>query len=272
MKAFEVGLVVPTRNSQGTIEACLLSLRRQSVPCLIVVVDNHSTDGTRRIASRLADQVLLRGPERSAQRNAGAAALGCQVVGFIDSDMVLDTGVAEEAAALVRGGAGVVIVPERSQGKGFWSAVRSYERSFYLGQDQVEAARFFDHDVFDRLGGFDTGLDAGEDWDLTIRAREVSEVARTISGITHNEGYLHFFAACAKKASYSPGIQAFASKHGLHALLAALDRPYFRRPCSLLGRHPILGAGVLALKAGEAAAVGWRLLRASAQSRSTSRA
>lgn len=254
-----VGVVVPTRNSAATLEACLRSLRAQSEPCEVVVVDNHSVDATAAIARRWADRVVVRGPERSAQRNAGAAMLATPVVGFVDSDMVLSADVVAEAAATIDGATGAVIVPERSVGRGYWAAVRAYERSFYPGEDGVEAARFFDRAVFEGVGGFDEDLDAGEDWDLTIRVRRVSGVGRISAGIDHLEGEVGYRQACAKKASYAPGLRRFAAKHGTAGLGSALARPYLRRPWVLLRPSPRLGAGVVALKAGEVAAVGWAL-------------
>lgn len=256
-----VGIVVPTRNSERTLHACLLSLRAQTQPCTTVVVDNHSTDSTAAIAEELADRVLIRGPERSAQRNAGAALVGTDVVGFVDSDMVLDPSVVEEALGAVTAGAGAVIVPERTVGEGFWASVRAFERSFYVGDDSVEAARFFIRPVLDVTGGFDESLDAGEDWDLSLRARRITSVARTSAGIDHLEGRVRYRAACAKKAAYASGLRSFHAKHGGATLWSALDRPYLRRPWRLLAPDPLLGAGVLALKVGEATAVVWALTR-----------
>src|ERR1700733_4303935 len=86
-----VSVVVTTRNSGQTLEACLRSIRRQAYePTELVVVDNHSTDGTVEIARRYADHVATIGPERSAQRNHGATLASGALLLFIDADMVLD--------------------------------------------------------------------------------------------------------------------------------------------------------------------------------------
>lgn len=50
-----VTVVVPTRNNERTIDACLRSVTAQSVPVTLVVVDNHSTDATATIAAEHAD-------------------------------------------------------------------------------------------------------------------------------------------------------------------------------------------------------------------------
>ena len=85
-----VSVVVPTRNSARTIEACLRSILDQRYARIeLVVVDNDSTDGTWDIAQGLADAAIRGGPERSAQRNAGVARSGGEFVLWIDSDMIL---------------------------------------------------------------------------------------------------------------------------------------------------------------------------------------
>lgn len=54
-----VSVVVPARDEAGTIATCLLSLLEQDYPrerLQVILVDDHSTDGTREIAEALADQ------------------------------------------------------------------------------------------------------------------------------------------------------------------------------------------------------------------------
>lgn len=255
-----VTVVVPTRNSARTLARCLESLRAQTHACTIVVVDNGSTDGTREIAERLAHRPLQAGPERSRQRNVGAAAAPADILGFVDSDMVVPATVVAEAVAALTVGVVAVVVPERSTGAGYWARVRDFERSFYAGSDGVEAARFFAAGAFDAVGGFDEALTGPEDWDLTRRTRGLGPVGRTASVIEHDEGGLRFRAACAKKAAYAEGLATYARRYGRAGLIEALDRPYLRRPWRLVAPHPALGLGVVALKAGEAAAVGWSLV------------
>jgi len=256
--SLSVTVVVPTRNSARTLARCLESLRAQTHPCTAVVVDNFSADATRAIAMRHADAVIVAGPERSRQRNVGAAAYRADVVGFVDSDMVLSPRVVAEAVAAVAAGHGAVIVPERSVGDGFWAQVRAYERAFYAGSDGVEAPRFFAHAAFEAAGGFDEALDAGEDWDLGRRVARIATCARIDAGIDHDEGRVRYLEACRKKGGYAEGIARFAAKHRGAAWSSLLDRPYLRRPWRLLA-DPRLGAGLVALKTGEATAVAVRL-------------
>jgi glycosyltransferase involved in cell wall biosynthesis len=248
----QVTIVVPTRNSERTIDRCLQSIRGQTLASTVVVVDNGSTDRTRAIAEAGADAVLDMGPERSAQRNHGARSFPAEIVGFVDADMILQPTVVEEVVAALRSGAGSVIVPERTVGSGFWVEVRAFERSFYDGSDAIEAARFFRWDVFDRTGGFDEQLTGPEDWDLSESARQLAPVVRTMAVIEHDEGTISYLDACRKKAYYAEGVRRYLAKRGVAALRQASRRPWLRQPRKLLNWR---GAGLIALKAGEALAV-----------------
>lgn len=248
----DVAIVVPTRNSAKTLRVCLESIRSQRHPCTLIVVDNGSTDDTRRIADELADMVLDTGPERSAQRNAGAAATTAKFVGFIDSDMELPTDVVGEAIDTLLGGATSVVVPERTVGEGFWAKVRAYERTFYQGSESIEAPRFFTRAVFDQAGGFDETMTGPEDWDLGIRTDRAGSRMRIDSVILHHEGRVQYFDACRKKGYYGPGLARFVAKHGASGMAAASRRPWLKQPRALITP---LGVGLIVLKAGETCAV-----------------
>jgi len=258
----DVTVVVPTRNSSRTLEACLRSIRDQTCPCTLIVVDNHSSDRTQEIAREYADVVAEVGPERCTQRNVGARLTDTEFVGFIDSDMVLEPQVVQEAAERLSAGAGAVMVSERSIGTGFWARVRQFEKSFYVGDMAVEAARFFRREVFERAGGWDESFIGGEDWDLHLRTAAVAPIARIEAEIAHDEGRLTLREDCAKKARYAHGLVIFARKHGRNRLASTLaGRSYLSKPWRLVIPHPLLGAGLIILKVAEASAVLGALVR-----------
>jgi rhamnosyltransferase len=59
----EVSVIIRTRDRVRELEQAVASVRAQSVPCEIVVVDSGSSDGTLQLAQRLADRTLsLAGP------------------------------------------------------------------------------------------------------------------------------------------------------------------------------------------------------------------
>lgn len=254
-------IIVPTRNSERTVEACLKSIRHQTVRCELIVVDNFSADATAAIAAAIADVLIERGPERSAQRNSGLAIATGDVVGFIDSDMELEPSVVEESLQLIDTGAGGVIVPEYTDGMGFWVAVRRLERSFYNGDDNVEAARIYRRQLVEEVGGFDESMPPGpEDWDLSNRIRQYARIERVTAKIRHDEGVVSYVESCRKKGYYASGLRAYHAKYGTVGTLSVLNRPYIRRPWKLLVPHPLLGLGIVALKAGESVAVARSLL------------
>jgi glycosyltransferase involved in cell wall biosynthesis len=256
-------VVVPTRNSARTLEACLESIRSQTYSAVeLVVVDNHSLDATQAIAERFSDILDRSGPERSAQRNRGAKLASGEYFLFIDSDMRLTPGVITDCLdmALARR-ARAVIIPEESIGEGFLARCRALERSCYTGDDSIEAARFFTREAFELAGGFDEGLNAMEDWDLTIRVAEGSSLPRTSSRLVHDEGRLKLVSILRKKRYYATSARRYWRKHRLAALQQAnmVFRPAFARNWKRLARQPHLTIGFLALKGLESAAVTWGL-------------
>src|SRR6266550_6199418 len=106
-----VSIIVPTRNSARFLRACLDSIKRQTYRLIeIIVVDNHSTDGTIDIASEFTTSVFTFGPERSAQVNFGVRLAAGQYVYKVDSDFVLDRQVVESCVAAIATGFDAIVV------------------------------------------------------------------------------------------------------------------------------------------------------------------
>jgi len=99
-------VVVPTRSSARTIEACLRSIKAQTMLSAAFVVDKGSSDGRTRFAQELVDLGIDPGPEHSAQHNRERTA-GQPIVGFIDSDMIPLREVVEQPVAALEAGESV---------------------------------------------------------------------------------------------------------------------------------------------------------------------
>jgi glycosyltransferase involved in cell wall biosynthesis len=246
---------VPTRNSAEHVVSCLESIRAQTYECVdVIAVDNHSTDGTPELVKPLVDRFLSIGPERSAQRNAGARASDSDYLLFIDSDMILEpdvVGECVEAAGGESAGKTIAVIPEVSVGKGFWARCKALERSCYVGEETIEAARFFPRACFFELDGFDEHLPAGpEDWDLHERARLAGvRVVRTSAYILHDEGALRLSRTLAKKFHYGGSMGEYIRRHpALARRQLRLIRPAFVRHWRKLASEPGVAAGMIFMK------------------------
>jgi arabinofuranan 3-O-arabinosyltransferase len=246
----QLTVVVPTRNNARTIQACLASIRTQrDVAVQLIVIDNHSADGTADLARALADTVLVAGPERSAQRNLGARMARGPLVAFIDSDMVVGPDVAREAVdALADASVAGVVIPERAVGQGFWVRCRDLEKQLCVGDPRVEAARVYRTADVLAAGGYDEALHAHEDWELADRVQRHhgGRIVRTTAHIDHDEGRISLRRQYAKKAYYGRGLRAYVARDGQRALRRLARTGPLRRPTLLLARpHRTVGLAVL---------------------------
>lgn len=260
-----LSVIVPTKNSASFLDACIKSIKNQIYDNIeIIVVDNYSTDKTKEIAKKYTKLVFDKGPERSVQRNFGASKAKGEYLLFIDSDMELTPGVAQECVKLIKEQRiknkvrkiGGIIIPEKSFGEGFWAQCKALERSFYEGVSWLEAARFFPKDVFNEFSGYDEELVSGEDWDLSQRVETKYQLGRIKSYINHNEGSPSLWTLLSKKMYYSKQLNSYSSKKinnlKTKQQLSLIKRYelFFSNPTKLFA-DPILGIGMLFMKTNE---------------------
>jgi GT2 family glycosyltransferase len=181
-----VSIVVPVRNGERTLRACLTSILRSGFPAdrrEVVVVDNGSTDSTPEVARSLPvrcvreDRVGL-----SEARNRGIAESVGEVIVFTDADCVVaDTwpgelvaGLAESPEAAVVAGDMVPFPPQtpverylarRKPSYLEWSLTHPHAQPWF--QFTNAAVR---RETFDAVGVFDTRFQGGcEDIDFCWR-------------------------------------------------------------------------------------------------------
>lgn len=255
----KVSVVIPTKNSANTLEACLRSITNQSYKNIeIIVVDNNSSDKTKKIASEYTTLVFNKGPERSTQRNFGAKKATGAYFLFIDSDMVLTENVVFECVMQIeKTNSNMVVIPESSFGKGFWAECKKLERSFYIGVEWMEAARFFDRKTFVNFGGYDEKNTGTEDYDLPQRiladTKFKAKQSRISAFILHDEGQLSLQKTLYKKFYYGKKIDTYKNTKS--------NSPHFKNQSSVLKRFalffsnpkklfakPIVGVGMLTMK------------------------
>jgi mycofactocin system glycosyltransferase len=186
-----VSIVVAVYNRAEEIGACiesLLDLDYPSSKCEIIVVDDGSTDGTAAVVSKY--DVRLVGLERnvgqSAARNAGVVEAEGEIVAFVDSDCIAESGWLRE------------LVPYFEDSRN--ALVGGYVASFYretlldryeeaksplnMGEDVVtgsgEKSDFYvptcnmlvRRNAYLQVGGLSENLRVGEDVDFCWRLKE----------------------------------------------------------------------------------------------------
>ena len=254
-----VSVIVPTKNSEATIKKCLRSVRSQTYSNIeIIVVDFFSLDRTRKIAEAYGARIFESDVKRSEARNIGAEKASGDLVFFVDSDMELIPSVVDECVKKIRERYNGVIVPELSVGDGFWAKCKALEKTCYIGDDLIEAARFFKRSVFESIGGYDAELEAGEDWDLNQRIGKAGyQVGRINAFIKHHEGNLSLRDTMLKKYHYGKTLERYRKKHPNEAKRQLkLTRPAFVRNWRKLAKNPTHTFGMLFMKTCEFIA-GW---------------
>lgn len=245
-----VSLILPTRNCRAELARLLDSIERQTFRDLeVIVVDNFSTDGTFEMAAARVTAFQL-GPERHAQRAAGAARARGEYLMFFDADMELDAGLVEECVVLGRQGFDAVILPERGGGKGFWAECQKLEKECYWNDPWMEAAnRFIRAEAYRKVGGYRADLIAGEDFELHDRLVAAgARIGRCRAMITHHEGTA-FWGVVRKKFYYGGKMGTVLREAPVkNSKRFVLLKPAYFRNWRRLGWHPLLTAGLVAMK------------------------
>jgi len=253
MSKLLVSVVIPTFNSAQFLKICLHSIKKQTYPNIeIIVVDKYSTDKTKDIAEKYANVVLFKGL-RAEARNVGAALAKGDFILSIDSDMELAPEVIAECITKAEGGLDALIIPELSIGLGFWANCKALEKACYVGDNLIEASRFFKKKVFDGIGGYDGLLVFGEDWDLHERiVSRRFRVGRSNAFICHHEGALSLRGFILKKRQYGKTLGLYRAKHPEKTKQQLnIIRPAFVRNWRKLAKDPAHAIGMLFMKACE---------------------
>lgn len=268
MRKSLISVIITSKNEGSYIKNLLESIKKQTYSQVeIIVVDNNSKDKTKEIAKRYTPLVFNKGPERSVQRNFGAKKAKGEYLFFLDADMELEPDVIGQCIGTIKAEkVGAIIVPEESFGKGFWTKVKAYERSFYIGDETIEAARFYDRSVFFELGGFDENMTGPEDWDFSDRVKKRFGLARIKSLIRHNEGDLSLPELMRKKYYYAGKAGVYLKKNQ-QSVFSPKTFFFFRRSfyqgAKKIFFHPILFCAMILMLSAEllAGAVGFLMGR-----------
>ncbi|MFA6898208.1 MAG: glycosyltransferase, partial [Candidatus Paceibacterota bacterium] len=214
-KEILVSVIIPARNSEKYLGACLRSVLAQDFENFeVIAVDNNSTDGTKEIISGLAEKhqnlkyVFEPKIGRGAARNTGEKQAKGEVILMTDSDCVAPKGwvramagpiLAKEAVAVQGGEIGLK--------QNFWSRqadLRAEERfeAFKRGDRMVmvDTKNFaIGRQFLEKLGFSSRSFARGNDTDLAIRLlkKEIIPVIKNDIRVAHE--HCDNFLAVARK-------------------------------------------------------------------------
>lgn len=167
-----LSFIVPAYNEElelpSTLSAIHAAAAAHREPYEIIVVDDASTDATAQIAKSAGAVVVpVHYRQIAAVRNAGARAARGDVLFFVDADtLISSTHVAGARAALAAGCAGGSARGAMDGPVPLWGRVFIHVFSvFYFTVANLGAGAFLftTRENFDRAGGFDEQLFAGEE-------------------------------------------------------------------------------------------------------------
>lgn len=222
-KRFEqplVSVVIPTYNSERTLQLCLESIKNQTYPNVeTILVDRYSQDRTVRIAERFNARVLSLMCERSSAKNLGGKEARGEFIFFVDSDMELTPKVIEECiVTCLQKDMHAIIIPEISVGEGVLAQCREIEKETREAQKLSGIPRFFRKEIFHSVGGFDEKLVYGEDLDLYTRIKSRGlKTGKIKVEIRHHLGDLSMPKIVLKAYYYGKHLPYFVRKNPLLA-------------------------------------------------------
>lgn len=265
-----VSIIITTKNEEKNLERLLRSIDSQRYKKIeTIVVDNNSSDKTTKIASKYTKKVFNKGPERSAQRNFGVKKARGMYVLILDADMELGRNVVRQCVEKIGSSKkiGTITIPEIPVAKTFWEKVKKHEREFYNldGDSDIEAARFFQKKLFNKVGGYDLEITGPEDWDLPERIHKLGyENARIKAKIKHYEKVPSLWSLMKKKYYYGLKAHVYFEKHDVELVSAKTIyflRPVFYKHWKKLLSKPLLSSAMLLMLISEQIAGGLGFLK-----------
>jgi len=189
----KISVVVPAFNEEKLISATLDAVKgslgvfeNRGWQTEVIVCDNNSTDQTASIARALGANVVFEPVNQIARaRNTGAAAASGDWLLFVDADSLPNPGLFEDVLRTILSGrylfGGVVL---RFDSAPFAARMTVHVWNTISRWKKLAAGSFLfcDTKAFREIGGFDVGLYASEELDLSQRLRVHARI-RGLDGI-----------------------------------------------------------------------------------------
>lgn len=146
-----VSIVIPTLNSEKTLQKCLTSIRDQIYENYeVIVVDAGSKDKTTEIASKFNVKIINSDtPSMTKQTNKGIINSRGDYIYRVDSDVILPPTIIEESVVRCEkygfDGACIFWIPDESIS--FWAKVRKIEKESYVKYPNCIGSTKYDKNV-----------------------------------------------------------------------------------------------------------------------------
>jgi len=243
-----VSIIIPTRNSALYLDNCLRSIKAQTYGNIeTIIIDGSSTDNILDVIKKYEVKYISFSPkvkkgkfDAPQKRNFGVIKSSGKFVYYVDADMELSKNLIKEAVELCCNTYDGLIIAEDSFGQGIWANAKNLERRCYWGDDKIEAPRFFNKKVWEKLGGLDENLGGGgDDWDLYQKALDKGyRIGRTKNIVRHNEGDLKLTNLFKKRFKYGRDSAKYISKRPKEGVLSyfPIRKAYIKNWRLFLGR------------------------------------
>lgn len=183
----KVSVIIPSFNCAEYVAEAIQSVLAQTMQDFeVIVVDDGSTDHTRQVIERFANEprvIYFYQQNRGlpGARNAGAGVSTAPYLAFLDADDTLAPDALEKMGdALERTGAGwcvIDLLKVRGNGNEIQRSEIPEKDKFYaiLADDYIRRGMFFRREAFLAAGMYDEEMKNREDWDLNIRLLEFGQ-------------------------------------------------------------------------------------------------
>lgn len=252
-----ISIVIPALNASRHLKILLTSLEKQTYKNFEVIIndDKRTIDNTKDSINEYNKKIKIKYLQENISvaqgRKDGVKHAVGEYVLHLDADMSLSEKVLEDCIEKVNNSCDAIVIPEISYGKGFWSKVKIFERSMYVGDDTIESARFFKTSVYKSVGGHNEKMVLSEDKDLDLRVRKAGfKVDRVNEPIYHNEGNFSILNDLRKKFFYGRSADILMLTNPAYSLKYGniVFRPAFFRNWKKLLTHPFLASCVFIMK------------------------
>lgn len=171
-----VSVIMPAKDRAALVSRAIASVRRQSIPFEIILIDDGSVPALSLQLSKadLEGVIVLRNDSclnAAVSRNRGAEAASSEILAFLDSDDVWLPDHLERALNFLTLDERLIYLSPVKEGQ--WQFVKDpYEYLFGFHGDYRTSGIVCSKNSFNIIGFFDEDLFKHQDWDFVLRASQ----------------------------------------------------------------------------------------------------